>query len=125
MDNNLIFKIDNEYWKLPDSPRILDRTESHVIFWQSLEYNPGNPVEFYEIPPLPLLKTEKNSDDSISFFLEGDDSYSMTILSNDSNYNDLYKEFCLDTFPGDYIKDSVEIAVYSDSYYQGSFYRDY
>lgn len=124
-DHDLLFRVDNEYWTLPDSSRILDRSERHIIYWQSLDYQIGNPVEFYELPPMPSLRQERNVDGSVSFFLDGDDSYSMTISNKDSSFYELYTELCADTFVGDYLEDSVEIAVYSDSVYQGVLHGRY
>jgi len=124
-DPNLLFKIDDEYWTLPSSSRILDRSVSHVVFWQDIAYDIGNPVEFYEVPPLPELKSVTNSNGSISFFLEGDDSYSMTVSQKDNSFYDLYTELVADTFSGDYIKNKMDIAVYSDSVYQGLLHTEY
>lgn len=124
-DPNLLFRIDNEYWTVPSSNRILDRSLSHVVYWQDIAYDIGNPVEFYELPPLPELKSVVNSNGSVSFFLDGDDSYSMTIASAENSFYDLYTELVADTFSGDYLKKNLDIAVYSDSVYQGVLHTEY
>ncbi|MBS7260274.1 MAG: chitobiase/beta-hexosaminidase C-terminal domain-containing protein [Treponema sp.] len=124
-DPNLLFRIDNEYWNLPSASRVLDRTVSHVIYWQDIAFDVGNPVEFYELPPLPELKSVTNSNGSVSFFLEGDDSYSMTISQKDYPFYELYTELVADTFSGDYINENLDIAVYSDSVYQGVLHTEY
>lgn len=124
-DDNLLFKIDSEYWKLPQKSRVIDRKVSHSIYWQSLFFEEGNTVEYYELPPIPELVTITNDDGSVSFVLDGDDSYSMTFKSEDYEFYDLYNELNADTFAGDYLKKSSEIAVYSNSFYQGSFHVDY
>lgn len=123
-DDNLLFRVDKEFWTLPSESRVLDRSESHVIYWQSLDYSIGNPIEFYELPPLPELKKITNSDGSLSFVLDGDDSYTMTISSGDSPFYELYTELCADTFPGDFLESSINIAVYSDSVYQGILHEE-
>lgn len=124
-DENMLFKIDAEYWELPQKSRVLDRKVSHSIYWQSLYYDAENPVEFYELPPLPELVSITNDDGSVSFVLDGDDSYSMNFKSDSYDFYDLYTELNADTFSGDYLKESSEIVVYSNSFYQGSFHVDY
>ncbi len=124
-DKNLLFRIDSEYWTIPSSPRTLDRSVSHVVYWQSMDFKPDNPVEFFELPPVPSLRKETNENGSVSFFLDGDDSYSMTISEKDSFFYELYTELCADTFTGDYLSDSFRIAVYADSVYQGELKADY
>lgn len=119
-NKNLLFKIDSEYWSLPKESRVLDRSVNHVIYWQSLDYKAGNPVEFYNLPPEPKLLSTTNEDGSVSFFLEGDDSYSMSFIPEDNEIYDLYTELNADTFSGDYINESSVVAVYSDSLYQGT-----
>lgn len=119
-NKNLLFKIDSEYWYLPKDTRVLDRSVSHVIYWQDLNYESGNPIEFYNLPAEPKLVSATNEDGSVSFFLEGDDSYSMSFISEDNEIYDLFTELNADTFSGDYISESAVIAVYSDSLYQGT-----
>ena len=124
-NQNLIYRIDNGYWSLPKENAKIDRTKNHIVYWQSIAYEQGNPVEFFELPPKPELKKEINDDGSISFYVSGKDSYSLSFVSNDSPYKELFTELCADTFYGDYLKEKCEIAVFSDSVYQGTFDADY
>lgn len=124
-DDDLIYRFDDEFWYLPKESRILDRSVTHVLYWQKLAYEVGNPVEFYELPPLPELKVQKKDDESVVYYLDGDDSYSMTFKNPDTSYYELFNELCVDTFYGDVVKGSAEIDVYSDSVYQGTLHTDY
>ncbi|MCF0243074.1 MAG: hypothetical protein HUK25_10570 [Treponema sp.] len=124
-DENLIYKLDDEYWTLPKENRVIDRSKSHVIYWQNIAYEVGNPIEFYEIPPMPDLKTKIQEDGSVVFFIEGDSSYSMSFKNTDNSYCELFSELCADTFYGDIVSSSAEIDVYSDSVYQGTLLEEY
>lgn len=118
-DENLIYKIDNEYWGLPKDSVKLDRSVRHMIYWQDIAYDVGNPVEFFELPPIPELHTLQNTDGSVSLVLAGDESYSMTFYSPNEGFYELFTELSADTFQGDYLKEKTQIAVYADSVYQG------
>lgn len=124
-DDSLLFKFDDEFWNLPKENRILDRSVNHVIYWQSLSYEPGNPVEFYELPARPELVRTVNPDKSITFSLKGDESYTMSHVAGDSSFYELFPDLCADTFEGDYINDSSKVAVYADSVYQGTMILSY
>ena len=65
LDDNLIYKIDSEYWGLPKEPRKIDRSSSHMISWQPLEYDAGNPIEFFVLPPKPEIIRDEFEDGSI------------------------------------------------------------
>ena len=65
-NRDLIYKIDSEFWGLPDDkPVIFDRSVSHMICWQSLDYSKGNVVEYYILPPKPKIIYTKKDDGSI------------------------------------------------------------
>ena len=123
-DSSLIYRIDSEYWYMPDEGRKLDRTKSHIIYWQSVDFQEGNPVEFFVLPPKPDIVKNKNDDGSISFSLQGDSSYMLSLISENS-VPELFSKISLDTFLGDKIEGRVQIGVYSNSVYQGKIESDY
>lgn len=125
--DDLLYKIDDEFWSLPTESRILDRNESHMISWQNLEYDSSNIVNFFVLPAKPKIQKKHNSDGSIDFLINGDDSYSMTILDNSINesYNELFSKIGIDTFYGDCINGKMNIGIYSNSVFQGTIEVDY
>ena len=124
-NDNYIYKIDSEYWELPKKSIKLDRSVSHMIRWQNLEYNEGNPVDFFVLPPKPELEQTTGDDGSMIFSLQGDASYSMSVLSSGGTsgsapvYQELFQQIGADTFYGDSVSGTLEIGFYTNSVYQG------
>ena len=127
-NDNYIYKIDSEYWGLPKNSIKLDRTVSHMIRWQNLEYDAGNPIDFFVLPPMPEINQTTGADGSLLFTLEGDPSYSMSVLSagdglsettSTAQYQELFTQLGVDTFYGDHIAGTLEIGFYTNSVYQG------
>ena len=125
-DNNLIYKIDSEYWGLPTEPVKLDRTISHMISWQALEYDAGNPIEFFVLPPKPeIVKTEAD-DGSVIYTLRGDDSYALSVMNEaDGTYSELFTNVGIDAFYGDAVNGKLTLGVFANSVYQGKFSVSY
>ena len=125
-DENFLYKIDTEYWELPKKPKTIDRTASHMIYWQSIDYNEGNPVEFFVLPPMPEICSRTERDGAITYYVQGDESYAMSVLSFDeSQYQELFKEVGVDAFYGDRVAGTMDIGVFSNSVYQGQLSVDY
>lgn len=125
-NKNLLFKIDNEYWELPKSSRKLDRTKSHMILWQDLNYDKDNPIEFFVLPPRPVINLEKNEDGSFVYSILDDSSYKLGILSAKENeYQEIFSEIGADVFAGDRISGTFNVGVYANSLYQGEFPVEY
>ena len=125
-NENYIYKIDSEYWELPKKSIKLDRSVSHMIRWQNLEYNEGNPIDFFVLPPKPELEQSTGDDGSLIFNLNGDASYSMSVLSaggtsgSSSQYQELFQQLGVDTFYGDSVSGTLQIGFYTNSVYQGN-----
>ncbi|MBR5647170.1 MAG: hypothetical protein IKX23_11070 [Treponema sp.] len=125
-DDNYIYKIDDEYWELPKKNKTIDRTKPHVISWQSIEYEQGNPVESYSIPPAPKIRQTLTEDETLVFSIDGDESYAMSIQAADSkDFQELYRQFSIDAFYGECLEGELEIGVFSDSVYQGTVKQKY
>lgn len=119
-NNNYIYKIDSEYWSLPKNSITLDRSVSHMIRWQSIDYAEGNPVEYFVLPPVPALNQTTQEDGSINFTIDGDSSYSLSILNEQSqDYQELFTEIGVDTFYGDSVSGTLNIGFYAGAVYQG------
>ncbi|MBO4628691.1 MAG: hypothetical protein J5687_01940 [Treponema sp.] len=124
-NENYIYKIDSEYWELPKKSIKLDRSVSHMIRWQNLEYKEGNPIDFFVLPPKPELEQSTGDDGSLIFNLNGDASYSMSVLStggtsgSSSQYQELFQQLGVDTFYGDSVSGTLQIGFYTNSVYQG------
>ncbi len=124
-DDNYIYKIDSEYWGLPKEARKIDRSSSHMISWQPLEYEAGNPIEFFVLPPKPEIVREQQPDGSILCSIRGDDSYSLGILEEDGSCSELFSQVGIDAFYGDQVAGSLSLGIFSNSVYQGKFALSY
>ena len=122
-NENYIYKIDSEYWELSKKSIKLDRSVSHMIRWQNLEYKEGNPIDFFVLPPKPQLEQTTGDDGSLIFNLQGDPSYSMSVLSSggsgSTSYQELFTQLGVDTFYGDSVSGTLQIGFYTNSVYQG------
>lgn len=119
LDENLIYKIDSEYWELPKKPVKLDRTVSHMVSWQSINYEYGNPIEAFVLPPKPELKLSQSENGELICSLEGDESYKMSILGEDKLYQELFSEICADVFFGDKDSGNLKIGIFCSGLFQG------
>ncbi len=120
-DKNKIYKIDSDYWELPKEPRKLDRSVSHMISWQPLEYNSSNPVEFFVLPPRPEIVREDFDDGSIIYSIQGDEAYSLSVMNpSDGTYSELFPKIGIDAFYGDQISGKITVGVFANSVYQGN-----
>ena len=119
-NDDLIYKIDSEYWSLPKEPRKIDRRVSHMISWQPLEYNAGNPIEFFVLPPRPEIVKNENDDGSIVYSIKGDESYALSILDEEKGkYTELFSKVGIDAFYGDQVSGNMTLGIFSNSVYQG------
>ena len=126
IDNSYIFKIDSEYWGLPSEPRKIDRTVSHMISWQSIDYDASNPIDFFVLPPKPEIIETKHEDDSVIYTIAGDSSYAMSILNQEKEeYTEFFTEAGVDVFYGDRVSGKFSIGIFSDSVYQGNYLVQY
>ena len=120
VDQNMLYKIDSEFWGLPSQSRTLDRSKSHMIFWQPLEHFADNSVEFFVLPPKPRVIRNQFDDGSVTFSVHGDDSYTLSVYSKEAGgYQEQFASVGADVFYGDRISESVTIGVFADSVYQG------
>jgi len=124
-NEDYIYKIDSEYWGLPKTSKKLDRSISHMISWQSINYEAGNPIEFFVLPEKPELKIREEEDGSKVFYIEGDSSYAMGLKSTSSDYQELFSEFSVDAFYGDSVSGMLDLEIFSNSVYQGSLKSPY
>ncbi len=118
-DPGLIYRIDSGYWQQPDAPVVLDRTSSHMVSWQSVAYEPGNPVEFFVLPPKPSVKGKPMEGGGTLFTIDGDDSYMMRIAGAGGD-SGLYKEIGADTFYGDRTEGEFRLELCVNSVPQGT-----
>ena len=122
---NLIWCIDNGIWSASKELTKIDRSKTHVVYWQDVAYKAGNPIESFVLPQKPVLQTE-NYGKAVVFSIDGDLRYRMSILANGAEGGThesmgLYTALTFDTFEGDCIDSSVLFALYCDGVYQGNF----
>jgi len=124
-DNNVLYKIDGEFWQLSSKNRKIDRSISHMISWQNVEYHKGNPVDYCILPQKPELKTVQEKDGSFSYIVSGDKSYKLSVLSDSKEYSELYPEIGADVFFGDNTQGNLKIGFFANSVFQGELDASY
>ena len=103
-------------WSLPTEPVRIDRSISHIVYWQSINYNQGNPIEFFVLPPKPQINTQIQENGAVTYSINGDNSYLLGILNkNSAGYQELFREISIDTFYGDSFSGQLDIGIYADS----------
>lgn len=124
-DRKQIYKIDDSWWQLPKHPVKLDRSVSHMISWQDINYSPENIVKYFVLPPKPQVKTETADDGMVSVYCQGQEGYKFAILDSNGNPSELFDQITVDTFRGDNFKGRLESGIYYDSLYQGKIAVNY
>lgn len=120
IDNNLIYKIDSEYWGLPKQGVKLDRSVSHMISWQNIDFKQGNPVEFIILPAKPEVKSTVTESGDLVISVNGDESYRLAVLDEKNIYTELFKEMGIDVFYGDQISGVLKAGIFSSGLLQGT-----
>lgn len=123
-DDNLLYKIDDSYWALIKEPVILDRSVPHTIYWQSLNYEAGNPIQSFTLPEKPVLKEDVSEDGSVIFSVENPD-YMLSLITNDVDSQELFERIGVDTFYGDEVQGTLKLGFYASSVYQGEIEKYY
>ncbi len=120
---NLIYQIDDENWTWSKNKIYLDRSISHVIRWQSVDYKKGNPVSEFVIPVKPNVVVASNSDGSQTLSIPENYKFQLS-SSSDSNSighieKAMYNNLCIDTFFADSIDGQLNFDIYYENVFQG------
>lgn len=124
-DNKFIYSIDDGWWQRSGQELEVDRSVPHTIRWQSVDYDPLNPIHSYSIPVTPVLRSSILENGSLELSLEGDENYRIT-KSNDSQLYStgagLHKKIIVDAFKGENFSVLFPLEVYSENVYQGKLF---
>jgi len=130
--DKLIWSIDDSQWSSSKKPVKIDRTKKHTIRWQSVSYEAGNPVNYFELPVKPSVSSKyiKREGGAVEFSLNGDDRYRMNVSDSGASgnireNNGIYDRIVFDVFAGDQISSAAEFDVYCDGVYQGKLSSSY
>lgn len=126
----LIWQLDEEDWSASKIPVELDRSTKHVLRWQSVAFEPGNPVHSFVLPAEPELVFDARPDKSVNFSIDGDLRYRMEVLSSGINsqsekINGLFTSATFDVFEGDSVSGRAVFAFYLDGVFQGTKEKDF
>ncbi|MCQ2586634.1 MAG: hypothetical protein MJ174_00865 [Treponema sp.] len=124
-DKNYIYRVDNKYWHGFDTSEILDRSVEHTIYWQSIDYKEGNPIESFVLPPKPSYVAHKIPLKEHWFTIKGNPDYRFGIIDENNDTDYLYTSLGADTFPGDKIEGSMNIGFFYKTVYQGKMNQVY
>ncbi|MBR1405198.1 MAG: hypothetical protein IJ558_13625 [Treponema sp.] len=121
---NLIWCIDDGLWSASELPVKLDRTKSHTVYWQSVAYEKGNPIQSFVLAPKPNLVVERQGK-SVAFSIDGDLRYRMGIVTSGApgeahENSGIFTTLTFDTFDGDCVQGTAVFAFYCDGVYQGT-----
>lgn len=122
-DKKCIYKIDDSLWMPVKEPVKIDRSKKHTIAWQSVSFETGNPVQYFELPPKPMLLCTAAPDGAVTAVLRGEQGYRIGVPTGDSAA--LFEVAGIDTFNGDEIRGTLDAAIYYDSVYQGTLPASY
>lgn len=113
-NSKLLYAIDDGYWQGVSASVIIDRSKGHTIYWQSMDYEQGNPIYSFYLPPRPRQKLEFKGKDSISFDLGSD----FTLKPTGSDLKPL-SSLSIDAFYGEELRTQFAIDIYYKGLYQG------
>lgn len=122
-DKKLIYQIDDEYWDGLNEKLTVDRSVPHVIRWQSVEYESGNPVFEYVLGEKPELVYDVTVDGLMRFHLT-DSSYSITRRTDDGLVL-VASELFADAFSGENLQGTMRLDVSSRGLCQGKLSCEY
>ena len=120
-DMKMIYKIDNQWWEQPKLPVKLDRSVSHMISWQSIDYSNENPVNFFVLPAKPEVVTSTDKCGVVSLKLKGEDGYKFGLMNEVDSSSELFDSITLDTFQGDSYQGNLSLGIFYDSVFQGKY----
>ena len=125
VDNKYIYSIDDGWWQRCGQDFEIDRSVSHTVKWQSVDYDPFNPVESFEIPATPLINCVVQPGSSVEISLEGNPGY--RFANSRSSYTSyiapgLHEKIVVDAFQGENFATLLPVDVYYENVYQGQLY---
>ncbi|MBD5411929.1 MAG: hypothetical protein HDR51_04185 [Treponema sp.] len=124
-NKKFIYKIDDEWWQQPKRPVKLNRSESHLISWQAVDFSNDNTVRFFVLPPKPDVTIDRDTSGAVAVSTSGEAGYKFGIIDSSGNVSELYDSFKIDTFQGDLFEGACRTGVFYDSVYQGEFSVDF
>lgn len=118
-DNKMIYKIDNAWWCLPDVPIKIDRSVSHIISWQRIDYSAENPIKSFTLPKKPEFNIKNEPGGAVTVSTVSESGYKTSLLDDSGQAAELYDSIRIDTFPGNSISGTASAGFFYDSVYQG------
>lgn len=125
VDNKYIYAIDDGWWQRSGQEIEIDRTVPHTIKWQSVDYDPFNPVVSYTIPATPVIRSVLMENSTIELSFEGDSSYRFAKNKNtlvSAPAVGLHEKIIVDAFQGENFSTLLPLDVYSENVYQGQLF---
>lgn len=115
-DRNYIYKIDDEFWSLPDKPVKIDRNVPHRISWQDIDYSRGNAVHSFTLPPKSSINVSREKNGSV--FIKAKGGYGICVLDENGDANRIYDAVCVDAFAGEHLAGIISVGYFYDSVLQ-------
>ncbi len=112
----LIYCIDDGFWAEAAGSVYVDRSQAHTIYWQSVAYDPANPVYSVVLPPKPELEMDYKCNTSVVLSPGGD--YTIAFSGHDC---EPVPSLVIDAFYGERLSEEFVVDIYLDKLYQGSF----
>lgn len=126
---NLIWRIDDGMWSASRESVELDRSRTHVVYWQDVAYEQGNPIQSFVLPQRPSIQKD-SYDKAVVFTVSGDPRYRLSVSSSGAEgeapvSSGLYASLTFDAFDGDCVSAEAVFDVYCDGVYQGELSSSY
>lgn len=118
-DRNFIYKIDDQWWQQPKEKIILDRSVSHMISWQNVDYAKENITRYYVVAPKPSIVKKVEQSGEVLVTLEGQSGYKFGLIDDYHEASELYDSLNIDTFAGDNYDGKLKVGIFFDSVCQG------
>lgn len=118
VDDKYIYRIDDGFWARYKQPIEINRSEPHVISWQSISYQRGNPIQTFVLPARPEISVER-AKNGVATVTAGGEGFRIAAADYNGEATEMFEAISIDAFAGEHIAGVMSVAVYYNSVYQG------
>ena len=113
-----IFQVDDEYWTDGRSGMTVDRSVSHVLRYQPLEYDPQNEVKSVLLPAKPKITVSRNLGNVLEGKITAGEKSDGLWFFMDSRGN-TFRNFTIRAFPGEVLNGFLDLTLCHEGVPQG------
>lgn len=109
-DKKFIYQIDDEMWNSDYTEKMIDRSVSHTLHWQSVDFTENNKVNEFVIPSMPTVTARSAGSGTVVFALSDEDGYT---------FENGEKTVVAQAFYGEEIEGVYEAKIFLGGVFQG------